>query len=469
MTHDPAALVPDSLAPAAEPPAPGDHGRVTGPTAADEVDVLPVPRAWAGHRTYGGRALLAPRTLEALARLVTSGEPVRAVGSRHSFNDLVDSDGALVTLTHLEREPVLAVAPDGAATVTVSAGTTYGRLGPWLHERGYALAALASLPHISVVGAVTTATHGSGDAIRTLAGAVVGLELLTAQGDVRALHRGDPDFAGAVVALGGLGLVLTVTLAVEPTYEVAQTVRDDVALDGVLAHLDAVFAGATSVSVFTRWDGRAAVWRKQRTDAGPGAAARDLGDRTSLDDLSGLGGRDADGPRHPLPDGDPVACTPQLGEPGPWFARLPHFRLEFTPSAGAELQSEYLLPREAAADAIRAAAPVLAEARDLVLVSELRSMAADDLWLSGAYGRDTVGLHTTWRQDSRVPGVLPRLEEALAPYAPRPHWGKLFADPDPAGLAAHYPRWADQVDLFLRYDPDGVFAGPLLRRVGLRA
>lgn len=416
-----------------------------------DIAVLPVPTVWAGHRSYGSRALLAPANLDELASIVTSGEPVRAIGSRHSFTDLADSPGVIVTLQALERTPVL---DEAARTVTVSAGTTYGVLGPWLHERGWALAALASLPHISVVGAVTTATHGSGDGVTTLAGAVVGLEILGADGTLRRVVRGDAAFAGSVVSLGALGVVTRVTLAVEPTYDVAQTVIDDVDLGSVLADLGAVHASATSVSVFTRWDGRCSIWRKHRTDAGAPV------------DLSGLGGQPADGPRHPIPGEGTASCTPQLGEPGPWYARLPHFRLEFTPSAGAELQSEHLVPRDLAPQAVAAVRPILEANRHLVLVSELRSMAADDLWLSSAYERPTVGIHTTWVQDEgAVRTVVSAIEEALEPFSFRPHWGKVFVTTD---LAHRYQRWDDAVALVRDADPTGVFAGPFTERVGLR-
>ncbi|PWD52285.1 FAD-binding protein [Serinibacter arcticus] len=413
--------------------------------------VLPVPTVWAGHRHYASRALLAPTTLDQLASIVTAGEHVRAIGSRHSFTDLADSPGVLVTLQGLVQEPVLDAE---TGTVTVSAGTTYGVLGPWLHDRGWALGALASLPHISVVGAVTTATHGSGDAVTTLAGTVVALEILGADGTVRRLERGDEVFAGSVVSLGALGIVTQVTLAVEPTYDVAQTVIDDADLTAVLESLAAVHASATSVSVFTRWDGRCSIWRKHRTDVAPAL------------DLSGLGGTPADGIRHPIPGVDGAACTPQLGEPGPWFARLPHFRLEFTPSAGGELQSEHLVPRELAPQAVAAVRPILEANQHLVLVSELRSMAADDLWLSSAYERPTVGIHTTWVQDEQaVRAVLPAIEAALEPFSYRPHWGKVFATTE---VAHRYPRWDDAVALVREADPTGVFAGPFTERVGLR-
>ena len=417
------------------------------------IDVVPVPTAWAGHRTYGSRALLVPHTVEQLAEILASGEPVRALGSRHSFNDLVDSPGVLVSLSGLEREPVL---NEAELTVTVSAGTTYGVLGPWLDGRGSARAALASLPHIGVVGAITPATHGSGDAITTLAGSVVSLQVLTPRGELRTFERGDALFPGAVVSLGALGIVTEVTLRVEPTYQVAQTVLDGVPFDSLVANFDQIFSSATSVSAFLQWGEHVSIWRKHRLDAG------------EIGDLAGIGGTPADGPRHPRPHGDISACTPQLGEPGPWFARLPHFKLEFTPSAGSELQSEYLIPRAHAPAALSALRPIYAELNHLVYVSEIRTMAKDDLWLSGAFGRDTVGIHTTWVQDvPAVTAVLPRLEAALAPFDARPHWGKLFTL-EAERISALYPHFADAQDLVATCDPEGIHSNDYLRRVGLR-
>lgn len=286
----------------------------------------PVPTTWSGHRTYTSRALVRPESLDSLRALIRTGQQVRALGSRHSFNDLADSPGLLLDLTALVSEPELHITDGGAAAVvTVSGAMRYGALAAWLHERGWALPAMASLPHISVAGAVATGTHGSGDEVGSLATAVVAMEFLGSDGEVHALRVGDADFPGAVVSLGGLGPMLRLDLALQPTYQVSATVLDEVPFDGVLTELETVWASATSVSAFTRWDGSCALWRKQRTD-------RTLPQAT-LDVVTALGGRPADGPRHPLPDGDPDACTPQLGEVGPWSERLPHFRQEFTPSA----------------------------------------------------------------------------------------------------------------------------------------
>ena len=411
---------------------------------------------WAGNRTYGAARVHEPRTVAQVQEVVAGARHVRALGTRHCFNDLADTAHDLVRLDGLD--PDVQVDP-GARTVTVTAGTRYGTLARALHPQGWALHNLASLPHISVAGAVATATHGSGDRSRNLAAAVAGLDLVTADGSLLHLARGDADFPGAVVGLGALGVVVRVTLDVEPAYDVAQEVHTDLPWDAVAEHLDEVTGSADSVSLFTDWTGPAVrqVWRKTRVPAGSVPAPR-----TDL-----FGARPATGPLHPLPGIDPVSCTPQLGVPGPWHERLPHFRLEFTPSAGDELQSEYLVPRAHAVEAIgalRALGPVVAP---LLQVAEIRTVAADDLWLSTASGGDRVGLHFTWLpRQPEVEAVLPRIEAALAPFGARPHWGKLFASlgapgSDPRAL---YPRLDDFRALAARLDPEGTFRNAFVDR-----
>jgi xylitol oxidase len=411
---------------------------------------------WAGNRTYAAARVHEPRTVEQVQEVVAAARHVRALGTRHCFNDLADTPHDLVRLDGLEPDVVL---DEQARTVTVTGGTRYGTLARALHPRGWALHNLASLPHISVAGAVATATHGSGDRSRNLASAVAGLDLVTADGSLLHLTRADADLAGAVVGLGALGVVVRVTLDVEPTYDVAQEVHTDLPWDAVLEHLDEVTGSADSVSLFTDWTGPAVrqVWRKTRVPVG--------GTYEPRTDL--LGAVPATGPLHPLPGIDPVSCTPQLGVPGPWHERLPHFRLEFTPSNGDELQSEYLVPRAHAVDAIealRALGPVVAP---LLQVAEIRTVAADDLWLSSAYGGDRVGLHFTWLpRQPEVEALLPRIESALAPFGARPHWGKLFASvgapgSDPTDL---YPRLADFRSLVTRLDPTATFRNPFVTR-----
>jgi xylitol oxidase len=411
---------------------------------------------WSGSHTFGAATIHRPRTLDELQDLVAASRRVRALGSRHSFNDLADSPGDLVVLDALAASDAVEV-DSQARTATAPAGMRYGELARELHARGWALHAMASLPHIGLAGAVATATHGSGDGAGNLASGVAGLELVGADGTLRVLARGDDELAGSVVALGALGVVTRVTFDVEPTYDVAQTVDLDLPWDAALEHFDAITASADSVSLFTDWSGPAVqqVWRKARVPS--------EGEPGGRDDVERYGARPATTTQHPIAGIDPVACTAQLGEPGPWHERLPHFRLDFTPSSGDELQSEYLLPRRhaaAALTAVRALSPVVTP---LLLVSEVRTVAADDLWLSTAYGVDTVALHFTWRQVPEVVHVLPTIEDALAPFDARPHWGKLFADRDRA-LARLYPRWDDFRALVARRDPGGVFANDFLTR-----
>ncbi|MFC8796296.1 FAD-binding protein [Promicromonospora sp. NPDC057138] len=407
---------------------------------------------WAANLTYSSARIERPRTLAELAGIV-AGEPrVRALGSRHSFCDVADTTGVHVQLDLLDDgRPPLEVDP-GTGVASVRAGLRYGEVAPELHARGRALPAMASLPHISVAGAVATGTHGSGDGTRSLAGDVVGVELMTASGEVLTLRRGDADFPGSVVALGALGVVTRVELATVPTFDVRQDVFTGLSWEALFENLSAVMGSAYSVSVFTSWyepDVRL-VWCKSRVPAGSDGAAPALPVE--------LGAAPATRPMHPLPDVAAVACTEQGGVPGPWFERLPHFRLDFTPSLGEELQSEYLLPRTAGPDAVRALRALGDRIGPLLLTSEIRTVAGDDQWLSTA-PEDSLAFHFTWQQDwPAVRAVLPELEAALLPLGARPHWGKLFTVPV-ADLPGLYPRFDDFAGLAARLDPTGKFRG----------
>lgn len=386
-----------------------------------------------------------PATIPDVQEAVRAQDRVLAIGTAHSFSPLAVSPGVHIGTQGL---PPTVEACSDRGTALVSAGMRYADLGPALHARGLALAAMASLPHISVGGAIATGTHGSGDLIGTLSSAVRALEIVTADGDLRWIRRGiDADFAGWVVALGALGVVTRLELAVEPTYDVAQTVLLGLDLDVVEAEFDAVFAAATSVSVFTRWrpEPDAQLWLKRRVDReGPWGGTPDFGARPH------------GGSMHPLEELDPVHCTPQGGVPGPWFERLPHFRAEFTPSSGDEIQAEYLLPRAHAVEGIRRVRGLAARITPLLHVTEIRTMCADDLWLSPAEGRDTVGIHFTWHKDKRIYDVLPAIEEALLPLGARPHWGKVTVAA-PAQIVSAYPRFDDFARLVQDTDPGGKF------------
>ncbi|ROO87741.1 xylitol oxidase [Actinocorallia herbida] len=396
---------------------------------------------WAGNVRYGAKRMHRPGTEGELRRIVAGADRIRALGSGHSFNLVADTSGDLIRLDSL---PATVEIDRDAAAVTVSAGTRYAELAAALHAEGLALANMASLPHISVAGSVATGTHGSGCSLPSLAAAVTALDLVGPSGDVLTLTRSDDRFPGAVVALGALGVVVRLTLEIEPAFEVAQTVRLDVPLEEAADDFDALFHSAYSVSLFTDWRGDGRVWLKQRLDRpGPGWT----------------GGHAADTPQHPIPGVAPGPATPQLGVPGPWHERLPHFRPEFTPSAGTELQSELFLPRSRAREGftiLRELSPIFS---DLLHISEVRTIRADDLWLSPCYERDTVAFHFTWKPVA-VDAALAAIEARLIPLGGRPHWGKLTTlAPQP--VAALHPRSSDFAALARDLDPDGKFGNAL--------
>ena len=404
---------------------------------------------WAGNYTYRARAVHAPSTVEQVQELVAAKPRVRILGSRHSFSDIADSDELLT----LEGIPGDVVVDRDAMTVAFAGAVRYGDLALELAREGLALANMASLPHISIAGAVSTATHGSGDRVGNLATAVAALEIVTSDGNVVTAARGDPDFDGLVVGLGAVGALTRVTLDVEPAYEVSQRVFEGLRWDDLFEHFDAITSTGYSVSVFTRWGETIdQVWIKSRAGEESEAAAGVL-----------LSARAATQHRHPILDLDPVNCTPQLGIPGPWAERLPHFRMGFMPSAGDELQSEYLVPRRHGAAAVAAVLDMSAAIRPVLQVSEIRTIAADRLWMSPEYGRDTVAIHFTWSPEPDAVGrALARLEATLALFDARPHWGKLFRA-DATTIAPLYERLGDFRALLERLDPRGAFRNDWLR------
>jgi xylitol oxidase len=406
---------------------------------------------WAGNVAFTAPTLIRPGSADQLRATVARSAKVRVLGTGHSFNTVADSPGALISLDDLPHE----IEIDSARSVVeVSANVRYAELGPHLAASGFALENLASLPHITVAGATATGTHGSGNRNGSLSTAVTGLRLVTGDGDVATIPAGDVNGAG--VSLGALGVTTHLTLRLVPSFTVRQWVYDRLPRAELTADFDAIFASAYSVSAFTTWRDPGVIdqlWLKQRTDEAGGNEPAPATWR---------GARLADGQRHPVP-GMPVEYTnTQHGAEGPWHDRLPHFRAEFTPSAGDEIQSEYLLPRDAAVAALASLDDLAPRIAELLLVSEIRTIAADELWLSPAYGRDTVGIHFTWRKNQpAVTRLLPEIEERFAPFGPRPHWGKYFTLPLSKARDA-YPRIADFTRLADTYDPAGKFRNDFL-------
>ncbi len=428
---------------------------MSGAFAEPNPDQHGEPRTnWAGNYTFSTDSLLTPGSVDEVRKVVKSNAKLRALGTRHSFNAIADSIAAQVSLKRLDQVSL----DEKARTVTLGAGIRYGDLATVIDKRGYAVHNLASLPHISVAGACATATHGSGVHNGNLATPVAGLEIVTADGEIVRLSRekdGDR-FLGAVVGLGSVGVVTSVTLDVQPTFQVAQSVYQDLSFDHLQHHFEEIFSSGYSVSLFTDWQNHQAtqVWIKRRL--APGDANKW--------DPAFFGAKLATQKLHPLAGHSAEACTEQQGIPGPWYERLPHFRMNFTPSSGQELQSEFFVPFNRGYEAILAVEKLRDQITPHLFITELRTIAADKLWMSMAYERPSLAIHFTWKPEwPAVKEVLPQIEAALEPFEPRPHWGKLFTLA-PAKLQPHYPRLADFRELVKHYDPAGKFRNEFVEK-----
>ena len=408
---------------------------------------------WAGNFEYSTENLYPAASLEQVQEFVKKQNRLKVLGTRHCFNKIADSKDLLLSLKAMDK--VVALDPD-ARTVTVEAGMSYGQLSPYLDSKGYALHNLASLPHISIAGACTTATHGSGEKNGNLSTAVSALEFVTAAGEVVTLSsRQDSEtFQGAVVGLGALGVITKVTLDIQPTYQMRQYVYQDLPMAELRDHFDAIESSAYSVSLFTDWQKQRfnEVWLKSRVQPGQefDAPAEFYGAKRATRNL------------HPIVELSAENCTEQMGVPGPWYERLPHFRMGFTPSAGKELQSEYFVPRQHTLEAIMAVERLRDQVGPHLLISEIRTIAADNLWMSPCYQQPCVTIHFTWKQEwPAVSQLLPVIEKELAPFQARPHWGKLFTM-SPSQLHSRYEKLPEFIQLTRKYDPQGKFRNDFL-------
>jgi xylitol oxidase len=408
---------------------------------------------WSGHHAFGAARFHQPASVAEVQAIVRAADKVRVIGARHCFNDIADTTGDLLWLGQLDN--TVEINPE-QRTATVNAGITYRQLCPQLHRAGFALPNLASLDHITVIGACMTATHGSGDGLGNLATPVSALEMITANGDLVTLTRtqdGDT-FLGAVVALGALGVVTKVTLDLLPAFYLQQEIYDRLPMEEIFTHFDEIMSAGYSVSLFPTWqhDDCDTVWVKRRVEGSAAVPAAPDFHRATLS-----AGR---GPSGEFLDRD----WTQHGAPGPWHERLPHFVFKDALAVGNELQSEYFVARDQIVAAMRAVAQLRSGLAPILEVSEIRTVAADQFWLSPAYGQEIVGIHFNWRKDwAKVSQFLPILEATLAPFAPRPHWGKLFLI-SPAQVQAAYPRMGDFQALARAFDPQGKFCNGYVAR-----
>jgi xylitol oxidase len=408
---------------------------------------------WSRHHTFSTDRVHRPATVAELQEVVSRSHKIKVLGSRHSFNNIADSKEDLISLENFDQ--TLAIDPEHH-TVTVNGGITYGKLCQQLAAAGYAIHNMASLPHITLAGAIATATHGSGNHNGNLATAVTALEMVKADGDVTVLSRAQDqeDFEGAVVGLGGVGVVTNITLEITPTFAMQQEVYETLPMAQVEAHFDAIMSSAYSVSFFTDWQKERVnqVWLKRRLVDNNGLALAPTFYEATV----------AQTQTHPVRPLSAASCTDQMGIVGPWNERLPHFRIDHTPASGDELQTEYFVARRNAVAAMRAIIGLQPQMQEFLWISEVRTVAADNFWMSPCYHQDVVGLHFSWlRRWEAVQQFLPILENALAPFDARPHWGKIFTM-SPARVQSLYPRLNDFRGLLQRYDPTGKFRNPYL-------
>lgn len=403
---------------------------------------------WSKNVDFNDRAYLQPESLAELQEIVKSNQKLRARGTAHCFNEIANTSSYAINLS---RMPKLIEVDSAARSVRVAAGLKYGELAPMLHEQGWALDNLASLPHISIAGSISTGTHGSGINNKNLANQVLSLDLVTAEGELRHIDRANPAFNAVVVGLGMGGVVYQYELKIEPTYQIRQVIYPNIPLDVLQRNFDGIMGTAYSVSYFTDWSSEQVgnLWCKFR-------------DGELIPESIG-GCAQADKKYHPIPSVDPVACTDQLGKPGYWHERLSHFKLDFTPSVGEEIQTEFFVDRKDAAAAIEAVSKLGAEITPLLWITELRTVAEDELWLSGAFQRDTLAIHFTWKKLDAIYPVIEKVEAALRPFNYRPHWGKVFTA-DATYLKSVYPKMGEFQALMQALDPGKKFENSFTRK-----
>ncbi len=407
---------------------------------------------WSGNIEYRPADLARPESISELQKVVAGASKVRAYGSGHSFNTLADTDGTLIAFSEFDKNIEI---DSSKMLVRVPAGVRYGEVAPKLHANGFALRNMGSLPHITVVGATSTGTHGSGVGNKNLSGSIAEIELITATGDAITLDQSE--LPAARVALGSIGIIHHLTLDIVPTYEVAQTVYFDLPFVQLISNLDAILSAGYSVSVLSMWGDEFVdqVWVKSK-----------IGTNPVLTQNEWFGAKLATRKSNPIREADSAAATEQFGLPGPWFERLPHFKLDFTPSFGEELQTEYFIDRKDAPAALNAIYKIREELSELIMVCEMRTVAQDENWLSEAYGRETFVFHFTWRPNiPAVEKLLLKIEASLEPFKARPHWGKVFTN-NAFDFSSLYAKFNSFLTYRGTYDPSRKFVNKLLETWG---
>jgi xylitol oxidase len=411
------------------------------------ADAVHVGRTnWAGNYTYSTDNLVAPKTVEELQELIKSYKKVKGLGTMHCFNGIADSKFNQISTAALNK--VISLDKENQ-TITVESGIKYGEFCEYLDKNGFALHNLASLPHISVAGACSTSTHGSGISNGSLSTAAVALELVNGKGEVLTLtkEKNREEFLMAIVSLGALGIITKVTLQVQPTFKMRQVVYQNMPTAALEKDFEKIMASGYSVSLFTDWKNKnvSEVWIKTKSDNVKDFAPEFYGAKLATKNL------------HPIASADPMNCTDQMGVDGTWYERMPHFKMGFTPSSGKELQAEYFVNIKDAYAAFKAVEKLNEKVAPLLFITEIRTIAADEIPMSPFYKKTCLAIHFTWKQEvEAVMALLPEVEKALEPFGARPHWGKVFTL-KPYVLQGRIEKLNEFKALMIKHDPEGKF------------
>lgn len=409
---------------------------------------------WGGNLQFRQEALAQPETLAELATLIRDNQ-VRPAGTLHSFSPIATGEGIMLSAAGLKVAPAIDPA---SKTARVGAASRYGDIALALEAQGLALRNMGSLPHISLAGASATGTHGSGDGNQILSASLISFSFLNHKGELITLRRGDDLFEPCRLGLGAHGLWVEAELSVVESYQMRQDIYRDIPWAYFLEDPARLSAAGYSVSLFGKWgsDTIDQAWVKSRVSDGT-PPAEIAGIRAATESLKELAPGVGDN------------LTEQAGRPGPWLHRLPHFRLDATPSAGDEIQTEYFFTRDQIVGAIEVVHSLAHEVNPVLIITEIRSIAQDDAWLSPMRRGDSIALHFTFKNDvPAVTRVVEKLEAALAPFNPIPHWGKVNGFTGEQ-LAAVHPKLAEARTVFDELDPEGKFSSPYLRSLGVRS
>jgi len=407
---------------------------------------------WAGNLTFSAKEYIEIDSISKLQSIVSKASGVKVLATGHSFNDIADTNQTQISIKNLSNKIEI---DSIKKVVLVPAGMQYADVCRYLETKGWALFNTASLGEITVAGAMLTGTHGSGSNNPVLSDCVEGIEMVLESGEIFNISREDSDeFFGFVISLGALGVFTKLKLKIVESFSIKQFVYENIGIQSISENFDDVFDKSYSVSYFSNWkkNSTGQIWMK-------------FLDNNNFPQLPSvwLDGNIANANQHPVKVNDPSPCTDQMGVSGKWLYRLPHFKLDSSPASGDEVQTEYLVDRAYVSHYIDELSNIGDEIAARVYATEIRTIKADDLWLSGAHGRQTVGFHFTWKKSDSLQTFLPKIEEILGNHNGRPHWGKLFSTPR-ENLIGRYPKYSNFEDLLKKYDPNKKFRNSFINR-----